>query len=306
LLDENVGLYMSMNSAGRADATPVTGTRKEFFEGFMDRYFPAAPATTPPAIASAKEDARRVAGLYHLSRRSETNFMRIGDLAGQVAISANDDGTLSIPIALDNFGKPKKYREIAPNHWKEVGGPHNLDVLMKDGRIGAIFSDEFPQIITVQPVSGWDSRNWRLPLLGFAIGMLLLAAIFWPIKAILRWRYGQKFELVGRSAMLYRLTRVVAIVDLAFVIGWLIFLSSGLNDLDTFAPSHDSWIRLIQLVGLIGLVGAVAVLWNFWAALSDPARRWWTKVTDGLLALSVVVLAYFTFAYHLISASMNY
>lgn len=306
ILDENVGLYMSMNSAGRADATPVTGTRKEFFEGFMDRYFPATVAQTPPAIASARDDARKVAGLYHLSRRSQTNFMSVGDLASQVAIAANDDGTLSIPIALDNFGKPKKYREIAPNHWREVGGPHNLDVLMKDGRIDAIFSDEFPQILTIQPVSGWESRNLRLPLLGFAVGMFLLAAIFWPIKAILRRRYGQKFELSGRAAMLYRLTRVVAIVDLAFVLGWMIFLTSGLNDLDTFAPSHDSWIRLLQLVGLIGVVGTVAVLWNFGMALSDPARRWWTKVTDGLLALSALVFVYFTFAYHLISASMNY
>jgi CubicO group peptidase (beta-lactamase class C family) len=307
ILDEGVGIFISMNSAGHADATPIAGTRKELLTGFMDRYFPAPHAAkTPPAIATAKDDAKKVAGLYHLSRRSDSNFLSLGDLIGQVPVTANDDGTLSVPIFLNNVGKPKKYREIAPGHWKEVDGPNNVDVIMKDGHVQSIFSDEFPQILTIQPVSAWQSMYLRLPLIGFALLMFTLTVIFWPIKAILRRRYGQPFELTGRARMLYRLTRVTALVNVLFVGAWTMFLVSGLNDLDTFAPTHDWIIRLIQIIGIIGVLGTVAILLNFQAALSDPARRWWTKVTDGLLVLSALVFVYFTFAYHLISLSLNY
>jgi CubicO group peptidase (beta-lactamase class C family) len=306
ILDENIGLFISMNSAGTPDPSRVANTREEFFHGFMDRYFPAPPFTMPKALATAKDDAKVVAGMYHLSRRSESNFLSLGDLMGQVPITANDDGTISTEIAIDRTGKPKKYREVSPGTWQD---PEDHDVIvatLKDGHVDYMMASAIPQIITIQPVSGWESKTWRLPLLSAAIGMLFLTALFWPIKAILRRRYGQRFELSGREAQLYRLTRIAALIDVLFVAGWTIFLTSGLSDLDTFAPTSDWKIRLIQLVGLIGVIGTVPVVLNFLTALGDPMRRWWTKATDGLVALSAAVFVYFTFAYHLLSLSLNY
>ncbi len=306
ILDENIGLYMSMNSAGTGDVVPVTNTRKEFLDGFMNRYFPATKTNLPPAIKSAAADAKTVAGLYRLSRRSDSNFLSVSDLVSQVPITANDDGTLSTPIGVDENGRPKKYREIAPGLWHAQDDDTVLVATMKDGHVATLMSSAFPQIITIQPVSGWDSLRWRLPALGFAALMLAFAALFWPIKAILRRRYGQRFELNGRAVTLYRLTRATALADVLFVAGWAIFLTSAQGDLDTFAPSHDWIIRVIQLIGLVGVVGTVFVVLNFWTALGDPARRWWTKATDGLLVLAALIFVYFTFAYHLISAGLNY
>src|SRR6185312_11970811 len=72
ILDENVGLFISLNSAGNESL--VTSVRREFFDGIMDRYFPRAPAKLAPALASAKADADKIAGHYYLSRRSDSNF----------------------------------------------------------------------------------------------------------------------------------------------------------------------------------------------------------------------------------------
>jgi hypothetical protein len=232
--------------------------------------------------------------------------MSIGDLTGQVPITANDDGTLSTAIMLDESGKPRKFREVSANTWQAEGDRQVLVASMKDGKVDYLLSNAFPQILTIQPVSAWNSMYWRLPLLGFTVLMLLLTVVFWPVKAILRWRYRQPFELSGRAATVYRATRIVALIDLLFIGGWMAFLTSGLADLDTFAPTHDWMLRLIQLIGVVGVVGTVVVVLNFWNALNDPARRWWTKASDGLLVLAAVALVFFTFSYHLISLSLNY
>jgi hypothetical protein len=305
IMDGNTGLYISMNSAGRPDSVPISSTRRELFDGFMDRYFPARPTATPPAIASAKADAALVAGRYRVSRRSEINFLSLSDLFGQVAIAANDDGTLSVPLFLDDTGKPKKYREIAPGHWREVDGPHNVDVIIKNGQVDTLLTDEFPQIMTVQRVSGWESAGWRFPLLIAAIAMLLLTVLFWPLKALLRWRYKRPFDLTGQAATLYRLTRVVALLDVVFVIGWAIFLTRAQTDLTVLTSANDWVIRAIQLIGLLGAIGTIAILLEFWTALFSP-RPWWTKATDALLAVAALVFVWFAFAYHLISAGLNY
>jgi hypothetical protein len=186
-----------------------------------------------------------------------------------------------------------------------VDGPHNVDVIIKNGQVDTLLTDEFPQIMTVQRVSGWESAGWRFPLLIAAIAMLLLTVLFWPLKALLRWRYKRPFDLTGQAATLYRLTRVVALLDVVFVIGWAIFLTRAQTDLTVLTSANDWVIRAIQLIGLLGAIGTVAILLEFWTALLSP-RPWWTKATDGLLALAALVFVWFAFAYHLISASLNY
>ncbi|MBV9331387.1 MAG: beta-lactamase family protein, partial [Alphaproteobacteria bacterium] len=75
ILDQNVGLFASLNSAGRNEM-PFRGTRELLFNGFMDRYFPGPALASARPLASAAADARKVAGFYKSSRRSETNFLR--------------------------------------------------------------------------------------------------------------------------------------------------------------------------------------------------------------------------------------
>jgi CubicO group peptidase (beta-lactamase class C family) len=69
LLDANVGIFMSFNSAGNAGGAHVI--RTALFDAFLDRYFPFQ-AAQPPTVSTAKADAARVAGWYLASRHNDS------------------------------------------------------------------------------------------------------------------------------------------------------------------------------------------------------------------------------------------
>jgi CubicO group peptidase (beta-lactamase class C family) len=303
ILDQNVGLFVSQNSAGN----PNSGIRGPLFKSFMDRYFPAPPRAAEPTLKTAKADGALVAGNYIESRGSFTNLLTIAGLLGQAQVSVNDDSTLSVD-ALKNFaGEPKKFHEIRPFVWREVHGDTLLIAKTKDGHVTELVTDSIPQILAFTRAAWWQSSKLNLPLFFGMLAMLALTVIFWPIKAILGWRHGASFALEGREAMLYRLTRVVALCDLALFGGVLGFFTVALNNhLEFLSTSHDWIIRIIQIVGLIGTVGVVVPLLNVGAAFGNSDRPWWTKGTDVLVALACVLSVWYAFSQHLLTLSLNY
>jgi hypothetical protein len=304
ILDQNVGLFISVNSAGHESL--VTSVRREFFDGIMDRYFPAAAAANAPAIPSAKADAEKIAGLYYLSRRSDSNFGVVASLAQQLPIKANADGTISAPALVDKNGIAKKFREIAPNRWHEVNGK-NVFVVVRDGdRINYVTSDIFPQILVLHRVPFSRNLYFVGALLGGSALMLLLTVLFWPIKAILRWRYRQPLNFSGRELAYYRLTRVAALIDVVFLAGWTTFFLLASLSLSYLDVATDPYLRALQALGVIGVIATIFPLANFWTALKNAGRPWWTKVTDALVALAAIIVVYFSVTLHLLSLSLNY
>lgn len=304
ILDENVGLFISVNSAGHESL--VTSVRREFFDGIMDRYFPAAAAANAPAIPSAKADAEKIAGLYYLSRRSDSNFGVVASLAQQLPIKANADGTISAPALVDKNGIAKKFREIAPNRWHEVNGK-NVFVVVKDGdRINYVTSDIFPQILVLHRVPFSRNRYFVGALLGGSALMLLLTVLFWPIKAILRWRYRQPLNFSGRELTYYRLTRVAALIDVVFLAGWTTFFLLASLSLSYLDMATDPYLRALQALGVIGVIATIFPLANLWTALKNAGRPWWTKMTDALVALAAIIVVYYSVTLHLLSLSLNY
>jgi len=90
-LDKNVGIFMSMNSAGKEGAAGPL--RNALFEDFADRYFPEpANLALKADPKNAKEDAERLAGIYSTTRGSTSNFLAIVDLIGQTKVSVGEDG----------------------------------------------------------------------------------------------------------------------------------------------------------------------------------------------------------------------
>src|SRR5690348_2764459 len=102
LLDADVGIFMSFNSAGKNGA--VNGVRGAIFRAFLDRYFPCR-APSPPTLASAKTDAARVAGAYESSRRNQS-ALRCLYLLNQAQVAASPDGTLTVSVLTDSAGQP--------------------------------------------------------------------------------------------------------------------------------------------------------------------------------------------------------
>jgi CubicO group peptidase (beta-lactamase class C family) len=297
--DAGVGFYFSQNSAGKENS----GIRNPLFRNFMDRYFPAPPPEEP-TLKTAHEHGAMVAGYYEPSRRADSNFFRIA--TQQTHMALNDDDTIGAADVAGLNGEPRRWREVKPFLWREVGGPHLLKAKVENGTVTEIASDTYPQILVLSRAPAWRSQAWTMPLLIGTIAMLALTVLFWPIKAILRWRYDRPFPLKWRAATVYRLTRVVALIDLVFLCGFLAALAYGGEHLDFFDTPQD-WIFLgLQVLGVAGIVGVIFPLYELWMALGDADRPWWTKLTDLLVAVAAVATVWFAFALNLVSFHLNY
>jgi CubicO group peptidase (beta-lactamase class C family) len=304
ILERNVGLYVSLNSQGR-DASPVSGLRPFLLEHFVDRYFPAPAPPAAKALATANADAAKVAGAYVMSRRSQTNMMSVSSLTVPILIMAGKDGSISFPT-LAVIGITGKWIEVEPFVWREEHGLHRFVARVEDGHVKWMSSDMIPPILVLQPVSFWHSFLFVVPALAAAVLMLALTALFWPIKAVLRWRYSRPMELSRRDHMLYRLARVVAFVYVATFAGWTWFLIAGQLHLPVFDAPADGLVRGLQLLSLIAIAGTIIPVVEFVTALRDRQRPWWTKLTDGFVVVACVVLATFLISYNFLTTSLNY
>jgi CubicO group peptidase (beta-lactamase class C family) len=301
LLDRHVGLFFSQNSQGKPDAR----IRKALFDGFMDRYFPAPATAELPTLKTAASDAKLIAGSYVVSRRSDSNFLKAATLQ-QSRIIANADGTITVDDLLGLNGAPIKWREVGPQSWRAVNGTRTLDARIENGRVTEITSDDFPPILIETPSSFWNSPGWNLPLLFFMAGMLSLTVIFWPIKAVLRWRYQRPLGLTGYKRLAYRWSRVAALVDIACIVGWATFIMMGSTNLSNFGTGSNWILEILQSLTAIGVITTTATFWELRVAFADAARPWWTKATDVLLCLACLSFVWFAFSLHFLNFSLNY
>ena len=302
-LDDHVGLFISLNSAGSAGAAHTI--RASVFKGFTDRYFPAAPTPALATWKNAKADGQTLAGRYIDSRRSDSGWLRLaGFLLGQAKITADPKGVVTVSAFRGVNNVPKHWREVGPFQYQEVGGDSRMAAVVEGGKVIRIMTDDQPPVLSLQPVSPAMSATWNLPLFYLTMGILALAAVTWPGAAIIRKRYGHTFELTGRAALLYRLTRAICLVNLAFAGLWFWFLTH--QSPDWLSSSNDGIIRLIQLVGLVGVVGAIAPVANVVAVFADAGRSWWAKVSSVGIAAACLACIWFAFSLHLITLNIAY
>ena len=297
LPEKNVGIFVSFNSRGENGA--VYGARERLFDMFMDRYYPASEQKDPPAIASAAKDAQALAGRYESSRRVESGFISLFYLIQQDQVTANEDGTISLASVED-----KKFREVAPNLWREIGGTRQLLVSQTGGRLTIADSTNPTSVMQKAPLL----RNAMLNTMIIVLSLLTLLAtlILWPVAAWLRRKHQLPATVTGRPALAQRLTRVAAGADLAYLACWYTVLSPLLETrLDVYNSGLDGWLRTLQFAGIVPIAGAAIGLWNLWlTARSD--RGWGDKTRAVLVAAALLGFLWFATMGGLISFNTNY
>ena len=304
VLDQHVGVFISVNSLGRDAAGKEI--RNTVYNDFMNRYFPA-PATGPePTPPSAKQDGALLVGDYEVSRRIQTTILSFGYLMGQNKITQAADGTISVEGIVDSGGATKHWREIAPFVWRDTAGHDRLAAKVVNGKVEAVWVDEQVPAFVLQPVPSSRNKDWILPLLGASVATLAILALSWPLAAFIRWRYGRSFQLGGRRGVAYRLVRLVAALDAVFVLGMVTTIISTLSRTDSLTGATDPVFRVFQLLGLLGLTGVVIGPWNLAAVCGDKASSYWAKLTAVLVTLAFCSVSYLGFAVHFFTASLNY
>ncbi len=301
---DNVGLYVSFNSLGREGAAGAL--RSALFQEFADRYFPAPRDARRVPAATASEHARMMSGIWQNSRRSVTNFLAITGLLGQVKVGPSADGTLSVPIALGLNGAPRQWVEVAPFLWQDQLSHERLAARVVDGRVVRWSIDGISPFMVFDRVPWHQSSAWLLPALYLSLAILLLTALLWPIRALVRRRFGAALALERRELIGYRLARLAALAIVLTLIGWAVVITAMLGSLDNVTSAFDPVIYTIQIISFITFIGGFAlILWDAWLVWRGK-RRWTAKVWSLALVFAGFITLWIAFFFNLLSLGAHY
>lgn len=295
---EKVGIYMSMNAAG---SNKVSGAiRSQLFEGFADRYFPAGQQDGRVDAATARKHARIMVGTYNKTRRLETSFLKAAEIAGQFKVTLDAEGGLVFSAAQGIGGAPRKWVEIAPFVWREVGGKMRLAAKVENGRVVRFGIDSSSPFMLFEPVPWYSSSAWLAPALYASLVALALTALFWPITALVRRHYGVRPARRVAEWRAYRLTRALAGLAVAVMIAWPMFASALLSDFSSMNGELDGTLIALRIVTpliLGGLLGAA--LWNLWLVWKGVPGKF-SRIWSVVLVISAVALLWVAIVFHLI------
>jgi CubicO group peptidase (beta-lactamase class C family) len=301
VLDSNVGLFVSYNSAGRPDHGDARG---DLYIKFMDRYFPAAPANEP-VLSTAKEDAQKVAGSYEISRRFETNILAVTNALGQPKIVADpkDNTVYLYGLFKKENGQPRHFQEIAPMLFKSVDGPEKL-AFVKDSNGRRVAYLDFPFMVLQEVDATLDKQAFNYIVMWLGICVVVLTILFWPVSAILRKHYKQSLTLDSAARKWRRWTKIACIVDLIYLIGflWVFTLLQKLQ----LGSGGDFKIHLLQVIGVLGGIGALLTVIAVIKSWADSAQWIWYKIWNTLLAAGCVGFFWFLLHWHLLNFNLNY
>ena len=303
-LDKNVGLFISMNSAGKGGAAHPL--REQLFQDFTDRYFPA-PANTLPTASTAKDHGQALAGHYVSSRAGAFSWTRLLALVGETSVGVDKDGILTASTVTDPSGSPRKWREVGPWIWQEVNGTDKLQaVLDGNGHVKMFSITPFAPIIEFVPAPASLNAGWIMPAFVAALLVLVIAALGWPIVALVRRRYKYEANVTGRPLQLYRATRGTAWLYIIFVVGWLLVVTAITKDLTALNGGMDVWMRVLQLILIVALVGTVVAFWNAYVVGSAPGRHRLATIWAIIVAVVAAVMGFLCINAGLLTASLNY
>ncbi len=304
--DDHVGLFFSFNSVGRDGA--VQPVREALFDQFTDRYFPgpAPQGHVDPAVAKA--DAASLVGDYDGSRRPQDSFMSLLNLMSQAKVSTDHDGYVVASPVTGLNGQPKRFEEIAPLVWREVGGKDRLAAKASDGHVTMWSEDGESPFLVFQPTPGFRNAAWLKPALFASIAALLLTALSWPVVALVRWRYGARFALKGMVAVSYRSVRVAALASGLLMTVWFATILTMVQNY-AFSSGLDPWIMTLHLLSIaVFPLAAVAALFN--AVIAFTQRKGWKSLFawgwSVVLVMATIVLLWTGLVFHLIGLGLAY
>lgn len=302
-LDENVGIFQSVNTTG----VPNGNFRQALFEAFADRYFPAPNTDKPYDPKLAAEQAKQIAGTYSVARGAFSNWLAVGGLLGQQKISVNADGTVSLDMMKDGAGFPKRYAAIGPFLWREVGGHDRLGAKLVDGKVRFVSTDAVSAIIVLEPTPAGINSRWLLPAAGAALAALIGTVLLWPVSAIVRRRFGKPLGFTGQRLKAHRAVRIGAVILLVASAIWTFLLSTMFGPGGMEKMMAMDWLLiLVQILSILGFVGGLGLaLWNLWAVLKGPSG-WFGKLWAVVLVLSFAVLLWFAWNSKLLAIGTNF
>jgi CubicO group peptidase (beta-lactamase class C family) len=297
-IDDSVGVFISMNSAGNG----ATDIRTRLMTAFGDRYFPGegAPGKTVPVAAEiAKKHAQDVAGEYVSSRGAKTTFIKLGDLLTGFELTPNDDGTLTASTGQLSY----RLTETGPYIWEEEGTDTQLQVVtQRDGTKVMSLSDYSPIIVYIR-ASAVRSPAFLTPTVGSSLIVLLITLLWWPMSALLRRRYGVTADWKPREKAPVLARRIGSVALLIPVGAWSALVASPI--LNGFTPD-DTLVVGVQVTTIMCVVtAAVAVALSTIGTIRHcrSSLRWGSTV---IWTVAVLFLISQYYAFNMLKINTSY
>jgi hypothetical protein len=300
--DARVGVYISYNSQGSRPG----GGRTEVIRGFLNRYFPDR--EVPPAAVDLKTtqaDGRAVSGIYQGSRRGESTLLKLAAVMGQMEVSSDKDGMLTIENVVSPRGGLKRWREVGPLLYREVDGPDTI-AFRRDGNGNVTDFVPSSPIHLAQRVTGFANKKVLLPLVGGSLGILVVTFLLWPVAAIIRKRYARPLFSTSRDRTLYLLSRLVCLLQIGFIALIAAPLSLANRNIAYIGDGIDPWLSTAHVMGwaaTLGLIVLAIAAVRFWVI---SGVGWWARVHATLLLLASVTFVSFAWWAHLLSPSLKF
>jgi CubicO group peptidase (beta-lactamase class C family) len=309
-IDDGVGLYVSFNSGGREGAAHAL--RGALFEEFANRYLPTARNSNALDPKEARANAEKLAGTWSTSRRSFSSFISITDLISQTKVAVDKDGRPSVGGGLfaGLGGQPRKWVAIGPMLWQDPDSHAMLGAKVVDGEAVRFSLGQVAPIIVWDRTPWYQNSSWLLPLTYCSLAVLLLTILLWPVRAIVRRRYGGSLGLEGRDLKAYRWSRIAAAAIFATLIGWIVAISTMFGDLNYLSASFTPVVLTLQVISTVVFIGGfLAMLWYavvIWRRGGGWKATWKAKAWSVLLVVSAATVLWIAFAYHLIGFATKY
>jgi CubicO group peptidase (beta-lactamase class C family) len=309
-LDDGVGLFVSFNSPGKEGAAHAL--RSALLEEFADRYFPAQDNYKALDAKTARANAEKLAGTWSTTRRSFSSFVSVTDLISQTKVAVDADGRPVVGGGLfaGLGGQARKWVAVGPMLWRDPDSHEMLGAKVVDGE-AVRFS-----LGSVAPIIDWDrtpwyqNSSWLLPLAYLSLAVLFLTSVLWPVRAVVRRRYGGTLGVEGRELKAYRWSRIGAVAIFATVIAWIVMISIMFGDLNYLSASFLPVVLTVQVITFVTLIGGfLATLWyaaTVWRRQGGWKATWRAKAWSALLVVSAATVLWIAFVYHLIGFATNY
>src|SRR6266581_5047817 len=251
LPEAHFGYFISYNSAGKN----VGGGRGEVLRAFANRYFPNP---SEPKVDvdpnTATTDGRAVSGVYEVTRRGETTFLRLLALLSQFSVSSDKDGVLTIEGMKNQRGELKKWREIAPLVYSEIDGAEKI-AFRRDASGTVREMLPFPAIYEGQRVPWYANKRFLGALIGGNLALALLTVLLWPVAVVVRKRYQRPLFTAKADRVFYFLSRIVCLFELIFVVVPAIAFSRVLENIAILGDGVDPWLSALHTFGWMTMAG---------------------------------------------------
>ncbi len=302
--EADVGLYISMNSAGVEGA--AGGIRSALFHKFADRYLAGDENFTGIDEETARDHAQMLAGTYVSSRGSFTNFLSVLGLLGPTTIAVTEDGKVSLP-GLDGLSAAARdWVEVEPFVWRDRNTGERLAAEVKDGKVVRVSMDAISPFMVLVPAPASVNTAWLNPALIFSFVIVFIAALGWPIRALVRRSFAAALSFEGKARTAYRLSRVFAWLVIAAVAGWIGLIVTFSGDIGAIGGPLDWLIHLLRILTPVASFGLLLTAgWHCWLCWKGK-RRWRTRIAALLLVVAALPLVWVTVMFNLYGFGMVY